>query len=379
MDILAREKAKLEVLQSSTLVLLTNSITILPYPPPSDTTPVPHPLSTHRVTLNIKYADTLFSVLVTMEHPLDFLVTTPHLLPMKNLDSVPFPPDYPNTSLVELVRWLITHLKSHMEQCIQEEEQLSGLASAIDNMISMNIISRDSYEVVLVGDKATLLVKFRPEKDIKLASLSEMVKEDKLLNTGGHFYVLKMVFRADTGAFLPGEFSIVFSSDLANMLPELANFSHPGFTAKLASNLVEFQMYVKETVDKAIMKAVDGWEKRSSLLLLLHSIFEDGEQAIPYLDSTTMSVMDLAFRTEAAKFMFKIELTPDYPAVVPKMTVFYTRTPAAGARETRDSGTMKERVFTEAEIGVAPDMDMDENEIVTAVIQLINQLCQKIN
>jgi hypothetical protein len=172
----------------SSLVLLPNSINILPYTPvksASDPVPVPHPLATHRITLNIQYADTTFSVLVTMEHSLDFLVTSPLLLPMKYLDDKPFPPNYPNTSLVELVRWLISQLKNSMRHRILVEEKLSGLASAVENLVNMNIITEDSYEVVIVGDKATLLVKFRPEKDIKLASISEMLKEDKLPSRGG--------------------------------------------------------------------------------------------------------------------------------------------------------------------------------------------------
>ena len=106
-------------------------------------------------------------------------------------------------------------------------------------------------------DKATFLVKFKPDKEIKLHSLADIEKEDKLLNTGGHFFVLKMVFRVDTGVFLPGEFAVAFRSDLS-LLPELASFSHPGLTVKLATDLVEFLMYVKDTVDKTIVTAVAG-------------------------------------------------------------------------------------------------------------------------
>ena len=149
-----------------------------------------------------------------------------------------------------------------------------------------------------------------------------MVKEDKLLNTGGHFFVLTMVFRVDTGAFLPGEFSIAFSSDLYDMLPELASFSHPGLTIKLVNDLVEFWMHVKDTVGKAIMSAVAGWEDRARLLLQLLKIFEGGDLTVAYLDSSTMSVMDVAFRTQERKCMMKIELGSDYPNVVPKVTVF---------------------------------------------------------
>ena len=158
----------------SSLVLLPNSINILPYTPvksASEPVPVPHPLATHRITLNIQYADTTFSVLVTMEHSLDFLVTSPLLLlPMKYLDDKPFPPNYPNTSLVELVRWLISQLKNSMRHRILVEEKLSGLASAVENLVNMNIITEDSYEVVIVGvmkemelsDKTT---QFKPDME----------------------------------------------------------------------------------------------------------------------------------------------------------------------------------------------------------------------
>ena len=378
MDILAREKAKLEVLRCSSLVLFPNSITILPYPPSSQSdsepAPVPHPLVTHRVTLNIQYANTTFSVLVTMEHPLDFVVTTPHLLPMKYLDNKGFQPNFPNTSLVELVKWLISHLQGHMERRILADEKLSVLAHAMESMTNMNIISKDSYEVALVADKVTFLVKFRPEKDIKLASLIESVKEDKLLNTRGHFFVFKMVFRVDTGAFLSEEFSIAFSSYLSSMLPELVNFSQPGLSAKLASDLVGFLIHIKASVDKTVMKAVDGWKKKARLFLLLHSIFEDGEQVVANMDSSTMTIMDLVFRTELAKCLLKIELSPNYPAVVPKVTLFHTSSPVEGTRETRRSGKIKERVISS---NLEPNMD--ESDIVKSFLELINNICSKLS
>ena len=142
MDVLTRERSRLEVLQCSTLVLLPNSITILPYPLPSlgEPSPVLHPGSTHRVTLNIQYADTTFSVIVTLDHPLDFLVTSQNLLPMKYVDHLGFPPKYPSTSLLELVMWLITNMKQHMEDRLQEEKELSSLGTAIKNLINMKFI-----------------------------------------------------------------------------------------------------------------------------------------------------------------------------------------------------------------------------------------------
>ena len=105
--------------------------------------------------------------------------------------------------------------------------------------------------------------------------------------------MLKMVFRVDTGVFLPGEFAVAFRSDLS-LLPELASFSHPGLTAKLATDLVEFLMNnVKDTVDKSIVSAA---VVRARLLLQLFSIFNG------------MSVTDLAFQSKERKCMIKIEL-----------------------------------------------------------------------
>jgi len=342
MDILAREKALLEVKQSSSIVLFPNSIAISPYPDGGNP-PVPHPLATHRVTVDIKYASAIFSVLVTLDNPLDFVITTPLLLPMKYLDDKPFPPGYPDTTLVGLLKWLVKHLKVHMLERIQAEEKLEGLSAAVENLVNMNIISEDSYEVGMVGDTVTLLVKFKPEKDIKFASLKESVKENKLLNGGGHFFVFKLCFKVDTGAFIPGQFSVSFSSDLKEMLPEITNYSQPGLTAKLATDLVEFLMHVKDSVNKAIINAVDGWEARARLLLHILSIFESGQIAVPYLDSDTMSVMDLAFRSKTEKVLLKIELSPNYPAERPKVTAFFVRIPAEGSRETRFSSEIKSR------------------------------------
>ena len=53
---------------------------------------------------------------------------------------------------------------------------------------------------------------------------------------------------------------------------ELASFSNQGLAAKLATDLLGFLMYVKDTVDMPIVSAVCGWESRVILLLHLFSI-----------------------------------------------------------------------------------------------------------
>ena len=337
MDTLAKQNAMLQVKQSSSLTLFPNSITISPYPKNEGDKSSPHPLATEKILVDIQYATTTLTILVTMEHPLDFIITTPVLLPMKYLDDKSVPPGYPDTSLVELLGWVTRQLKDRMMERIREEEKLAGLSLALENLVAMGTIAENSYEIAIVGDKVILLVKFRPDKDIKFASLKELVREDKLLNSGGHFFVYKMVFKLDTGSFLPGEFAISFSSDLKIMLPELTDYSLPGLNAQLADDLVEFLMHVKDSVNKTISTAVEGWEARAKLLLAILSIFEDGEIAIPYLDSDTMSVMDLAFRTENRKMLLKIELPTGYPKDSPKISYYSKKIHTEGSRQTRGS------------------------------------------
>jgi len=373
MDILSRQKAMLEVKRSSSLTLFPNSIIVSPYPNNEDDNSTTHPLATSKVTMNIQYATTTFSILVTMDHPLDFIITTPTLLPMKYLDNKSVPPGYPDTSLVDLIGWIMRQLKDRMMQRICAEEKLSGLSLALENLVAMGTIDDKSYEIVIVGDNVILLVKFRPEKEIKYASLKELVREDQLLNSGGHFFVFKMVFKVNTGSFLPGEFAISFSSDLKTMLPELANYSQPGLDTQLASDLVEFLMHVKDSVNKTISSAVDGWEMRAKLLLQVLSIFEDGEIAIPYLDSDTMSVMDLAFRTASRKVVLKIELPTGYPKDLPKVSYSYKKIHPEGSRQTRGS----EDIITK-EVTWPKSYVFDNEEALVAVLMgFIAELIEK--
>jgi len=371
MDILTRQKAMLEVKQSSSLTLFPNSITIKPYPIIEGDNSTTHPLATSKVTINIQYATTTLSILVTMDHPLDFIITTPILLPMKHLDNKSVPPGYPDTSLVDLIGWIMRQLKDRMMERICAEEKLSGLSLALENLVAMGTIAENSYEIVIVGDNVILLVKFRPEKEIKFACLKELVREDQLLNCGGHFFVFKMVFKVESGSFLPGEFAISFSSDLKNMLPELANYSQPGLDAQLASDLVEFLMHVKDSVNKTISTAVEGWESRAKLLIQILSIFEDGEIAIPYLDSDTMSVMDLAFRTACRKVVLKIELPTGYPKDLPKVSYSYKKIQTEGSRQTRGS----DEIITKEVLSKHFDCD-NEEALVAVLMSLIAELIE---
>merc|ERR1712000_323751 len=81
-----------------------------------------------------------------------------------------------------------------------------------------------TYECLMVGDKTILLVKFRPELEFPLCSLTPSLKVDKLVNTGGNFYVVKLVFARD-GRPVPGESGLMWSSNLLQMLPQVSSVS----------------------------------------------------------------------------------------------------------------------------------------------------------
>ena len=84
--------------------------------------------------------------------------------------------------------------------------------------------------------------------------------------------------------------------------------------------------------------------------------------------------MDLAFRTELYKCMLKIELTPNYPAVIPKITLFFMSSPAEGAREPRSGGEIKERVLKNDIVNFDPNMN--ENYIVKEILGFKQNLRQ---
>ena len=65
---------------------------------------------------------------------------------------------------------------------------------------------------------------------------------------------------------------------------------------------------------------------------------------MPFVDSDSMSTMDLAFRTKASKVVLKTELSSRYPAELPRLTVYEKRILTEGSRETRGSGEIHSRI-----------------------------------
>ena len=72
-----------EVIQAETLTLMPNSITVSPFPVDLG---YGVPFATNRITIDIQYATTIFSVVVTLDNPLDFIIKSKSLLPLRYLD-----------------------------------------------------------------------------------------------------------------------------------------------------------------------------------------------------------------------------------------------------------------------------------------------------
>jgi len=370
LDILAIEKSILEVKRSTNIVLLPNSITFQPENLSLST----EFFVTPRIKINVRYATVEVVLLITLTEPLDFVVLSP-LLPMKYFDDKPFPPEYPTTSLKNLLIWIMRHLRTSVEDQVFSNPTFNGLDSFLQNLISMNMIgSKDDYEIALADEKVIVIIKFKPSFEIDLTSVSELVQEDKLLNTGGHNYFIKIAFRNDTGAFLPGEFSLLFSPDISSILPELSSFSAPEVNSKLSGNLLDSVITVQEAVDKALKDAVRSWKERAALIMVFMSLFDEVDIVEVFTDGLHMSKMDLAFSTKKANCLLKIELPSNYPTEVPKVSAFYSLHRVEGGRETRSSGEVKEvNIDTNRHL----TSNIDNDDFVKYVLTLIRNLAAK--
>ena len=92
MDFLYKTKffmpiAAAEVNLAEQFTLKPNSISVNPY---SEglclEIPDANPLTTNRIIIEIQFADVTFSVVVTLENPLDFFIKSTYLLPLQYLD-----------------------------------------------------------------------------------------------------------------------------------------------------------------------------------------------------------------------------------------------------------------------------------------------------
>ena len=57
---------------------------------------------------------------------------------------------------------------------------------------------------------------------------------------------------------------------------------------------------------RLVESGLESWDRRARLLLPLYAMLEDGSRAVPSLDTDTMDVLQLAFRTQADTKEFNI-------------------------------------------------------------------------
>ena len=286
MNVLQYEKAKLEVLQSDTIVLFNNSIEF-------------EEEKNGRVTVKLNYAETDFVVKVFLTSPLDFIIITSELLPADYLLTKKISPDILH-GLPSLLSWLTSELKNY------NRGRHANMNTIISDLSEANILEKDNYELLVKDRKATLYLKF-PVKDLELASIMESVSSNKLINSIDHYFFLKIV---ETGAKGSMDFSLTYSSGLLRMLPGLKTSS----VEIKKSDTVSMVTNLKDTVMGKINELHRAWKARASFLLpLYHAFKEDGAETL--IDFETMTDLQLGFMFEARKALLEISLPNDSPRV----------------------------------------------------------------
>ena len=277
MDLVSRETQKLALLQAD-ILLLPNSLSVKEIPNPATSV-----RATHRLEMDMKYALAEVKVLVTLAKPLDFTILTPSLLPIPTmLELVKIEDD---TSLVDLVKKLVDALQKHHTSLL-EGTLMEHVPGNITRLLEIYPSMR--YELAVVDDNLTVILCFKPEEKISICSVTNLLKAEKLVNTADHCFNIKMEF--DTASkFKPEKFGVLWSPDLAEMLPELADVRLPGM--KSDDTVLEFVMTSKQELEEKLCNATTAWEERSSVLLNVVDVFADVEGVAVNLDSNTMTGM----------------------------------------------------------------------------------------
>ena len=294
MNVLEYEKAKLAVLQSKNIVLFDNSIEIQEL----------KEVDNRKIRVSLNYAETDFVVIIYLTSPLDFLITSPDLLPPDYLLNKKIPPDSLK-SLSSLLSWLTLGLKNY------NRSRHAKLDNTISDLSEANIVDENNYELMVTERKATLYLKF-PIEDLDLVCFMESVRNNKLINSTEHYFVLKIV---NTEAKDSMDFSLTYSSCLLSMLPGLKT-SPVELTQN--DNIVTMVSNLKDTVIKKINDLHRDRKARASFLLPLYQAFDEagGETLI---DFDTMTELQLGFAFESRKALLEISLPYDYPSNAPQV------------------------------------------------------------
>jgi len=353
------EKAKLSALQSTKLLLLPNSLSITELGP-------------SRLQLDMQVADTVKISLAIFLSSVDFKILTTDLIPMEYFDDQGPPPGYPTTGLVELADWVLHHYKKFTLQQVQRSGLFGELCGLLDTVSSMGVLGDKDSEIALSEDGSTgemlvvVVVRLRPEQQPRHASLVGSARTGRLLNQSDHCVFYKFVLR-NNGELADGS-GLLVSPNLARLVPGLSPaLQQPPAQPTKDSYFVQFLLNAQETLNRLVESGLESWDRRARLLLPLYAMLEDGSRAVPSLDTDTMDVLQLAFRTQAdTKVVLWLRLTENYPAVGPEVWLEVER-PTRQSRLTRRTQPVIEKVCLQAEFEYTEDIT--EEEVIVIILE----------
>ena len=302
MNKLQYERSKLEVLQSSDIALGNDSIEI-------------RELSDDKILVKVSYAERDFEVMIFLSSPLDFIIISKELLPMEHITTM-------NTdiSLKSLLARLTSELKNYNMDQSQEFKDI------IRNLCDNDVIEKDNFELLVEARQTTLYLKF-PVKNIQLASLTESIESDKLINSTEHYFMLKIV---DKKMKKFKDFSMTFSSSLLRMLPGVESL----LIEPEDSHVTSIVLQLKDTLMKEITRLQTAWFTRASFLFPLYQDFRDEKVVHTHINYETMTELQLAFVLNSKKALVEIKMPPEYPAKDPAVTLWLTsKDPASKIRK----------------------------------------------
>ena len=248
----------------------------------------------------MKYALAEVKILVSLTKPLDFTILTPALLP--NASILGLVEVESNTRLVDLVKMLVNAMQKHHSSLL-EGTLLGYVPKSIAAISDMYPSMR--HELAVMEDTLTVILCFKPQENISICSVNNLVKANKLINTADHCFNIKMEFDAadGRGIFKPGGFGVQWSPDLAAMLPELADVRLPALKSE---SLTEFVVASKDALEEKLQEAVTAWEERSMVMLKLVDTFADVGGVAVNLNFDTMTGLDIVFRTRSKSHVYTV-------------------------------------------------------------------------
>ena len=334
--------SKLEVLRSSDLTLSNDSIEVF------------EDVGNDRLKVKMNYSDTTVDASFFMQKPLDFVLHSPELISMDSLENASSASSSISSSesLHEILKCIRREIRNSMKSKLEFFPNMSALRGVIDDMIIDNVIDEEDYDLKVDDKKVTLMFKLKPEEVLDIQCFNVSTNSNKIVNGTMHYYLIKMVFRSESGLLIAPEFCISFSSCLERSLPDLKEARWPEAEPRLVrESLVDTILALKESTNDQISHCCRAWQRRAQLLVRLYSTFQQDEAVSARLDTVTMTRLQLGFRLPGVKCVLEAVLGADHPATPATFELHQQR---VGEEEVR------RRPVMEAATGMTPNMTDDE-------------------